>query len=360
MTTIRLRHISRFRDRHGTMRHYLRMPGRKPVPLPGAPGSPEFMTAYQAGLAAPPIAPPPIGAARTLPGSLDALAIVYLASAGFRALRASTQATYRRIVDRLRTKHGTKPVAMLDAIGVRALLEECEGGTAANHRLRVLRLMIAAGIEAGMLASDPSIGVKRRKHTTIGYATWTEAEIEQYETHHPSGSVARLGFALALHTAQRRSDVVRIGRQHVRDGKIELRQVKTGARVRIPIHPALAAELAQVPEDRLTFLTTQAGRPFTANGFYMRFRGWCDAAGIPPGRSPHGLRKATARRMAEAGATTKEIGAVLGDRTLAVIEIYTREADLEMLAASGLARIGNVALPTRKGLEVRRGKKPNK
>jgi integrase len=172
--------------------------------------------------------------------------------------------------------------------------------------------------------------------------------------------VARLAFALALHTAQRRSDVVRMGRQHVRDGRIEVRQVKTGARVRIPIHPELALEIAQIPDDRLTFLTTRAGPPFTSNGFYMRFKGWCDAAGIPPGRSPHGLRKATARRMAEAGATAHEIGAVLGERTLAVVEIYTRAADQERMAAAGLARIGNVALPTPERLEVRGRKKPSK
>lgn len=29
----------------------------------------------------------------------------------------------------------------------------------------------------------------------------------------------------------------------------------------------------------------------TANGFYMRFIGWCENAGIPQGRSLHGLRK---------------------------------------------------------------------
>jgi integrase len=336
-TPIRLKHISRFRDRHGHMRHYLRLPGRKPVALPGKPGSPEFMQAYQAAIAAPPApaAPPE----RHAPGSLDALAVAYYAHRSFTGLRATTQRAYRRIVERLRAEHGAHPVRLLDAKGVQALMAKRPGPTAANHLLRVIRAMVAVAIEAEDLPADPSAGVKRRKYRTDGYATWTEEHIAQYEAHHPSGSTPRLAFALLLHTAQRRSDIVRMGRQHMRGGRLEIRQVKTGARVRLPIHPDLAAELAHVPESCLTFLTTPAGVPYTPPGFYMRFRGWCEAAGIPPGLSPHGLRKATARRMAEAGASTHEIGAVLGDKTLAVVQVYTREADQDRLAEAGMARI---------------------
>src|SRR5262245_15445903 len=51
MTKIRLPYIHEFRDRHGKVRRYARPPGRKQTPLPGAPGSAEFMEAYQAALA---------------------------------------------------------------------------------------------------------------------------------------------------------------------------------------------------------------------------------------------------------------------------------------------------------------------
>jgi integrase len=350
MTAIRLKHISRFRDRHGHLRHYLRLPGRKPVPLPGMPGSPAFMAAYNAAITGAHQAPPD---QRQPPaGTLDALAVAYYRHPTFAALRASTQRAYRRIVERLRAKHGDKPIRMLDAQGVRVILAECSGNTAANHRLRVLRLMLAVAVEHGDIAADPTAGVKRRRHTTTGYRTWPEDLIARYQAHHPTGTTARLAFELLLHTAQRRSDVVRMGRQHIRAGRLDIRTVKTDARVTVPIHPDLAAELARLPEGRLTFLTTPAGAPYTANGFYMRFRAWCDAAGIPKGYSPHGLRKSTARRIAEGGGSSKEIGAVLGDKTLSVVEIYVREADDEKLAAAGMARIGNAQLPT--GSEVGR------
>jgi hypothetical protein len=46
MATIKLKHVNTFRDRYGNLRHYARVPGRKTVPLPGKPGSAEFMAAY--------------------------------------------------------------------------------------------------------------------------------------------------------------------------------------------------------------------------------------------------------------------------------------------------------------------------
>ena len=49
MSMVKMKHIKQYRDRHGKRRYYLRQPGRPSVPLPGLPGSPEFMAAYAAG-----------------------------------------------------------------------------------------------------------------------------------------------------------------------------------------------------------------------------------------------------------------------------------------------------------------------
>src|SRR5215472_3959397 len=67
MTRIRLQYVHEYLDRHGRARRYFRRPGFKRIPLPGAPGSDEFMTAYQLALAG---QPPRIemGAGRTKPG----------------------------------------------------------------------------------------------------------------------------------------------------------------------------------------------------------------------------------------------------------------------------------------------------
>jgi hypothetical protein len=72
MTRIKLRHVHAFVDRHGRVRHYFRQRDSKQTPLPGLPGSAEFMAAYQAALAGVTTMPREIGASRTKPGTVDA------------------------------------------------------------------------------------------------------------------------------------------------------------------------------------------------------------------------------------------------------------------------------------------------
>jgi integrase len=154
------------------------------------------------------------------------------------------------------------------------------------------------------------------------------------------GTRPRLALALLLYTAQRRSDVVRMGRQHLRGNRVEVRQAKTGATLLIPMHPELRRAIDAVPMDQLTFLMTEAGKPFTVNGCYMRFVEWAAAAKLPKGCSPHGLRKAAARRLAEAGCTAHQIAAITGHRTLAEVARYTRAADQIRMADAAILRIG--------------------
>jgi hypothetical protein len=51
MTRIRLAYVNVFTDVRGKRRYYFRKRGFKKAPLPGLPGSEEFMAAYQAALA---------------------------------------------------------------------------------------------------------------------------------------------------------------------------------------------------------------------------------------------------------------------------------------------------------------------
>lgn len=359
VTSIRLKHISRFRDRHGHLRHYLRLPGCKPVPLPGAPGSPEFMAAYQAAIGAAASATEP--KREPARGSLDALCASWYGSDAFGALRQSTQRAYRRIAEELRASHGDKPVRLLDATGVKRLLAEKAGApTAVNHRLRILRLLIAHALALDWLETDPSAGVRRAAYRTDGFHSWTDAEIAQYRTHHPSGSRARLALELLYCAGVRRSDAVRLGRQHLvtipgADGgripALRLRQVKTEVEVTVPVLPELWAELEQVPLGQLVFLMTEERgkrRAFTPGGFYNTFVRWCGEAGLPPGRSPHGLRKGLGRTLAENGASSREVISVLGQTSLASGEVYTRAAEAAKMAANAMARIVKLPAPAKR------------
>ncbi len=80
------------------------------------------------------------------------------------------------------------------------------------------------------------------------------------------------------------------GRQHIREGVLQVRQVKTGGELMVPVHPELSAIIEQVQTPNLTFLITEFGKPFTAVGFSHWFRARCNEAGLLH-CSAHGLRR---------------------------------------------------------------------
>ena len=192
-------------------------------------------------------------------------------------------------------------------------------------------------VEVGLRPDNPANGIRLPNLKTDGYHAWTEAEIEQFQERHALGTKARLALALLLYTGQRRGDVVRLGRQHIRDGFVHMRQQKTSIELALPIHPTLAAIIAETPAEHLTLLTTQTGKPFSAAGFGNWFRNRCNEAELGH-CSAHGLRKAAARRLAEAGCTPHEIGAITGHASLSEVQRYTKAADQKRLALSAMQK----------------------
>jgi integrase len=83
---------------------------------------------------------------------------------------------------------------------------------------------------------------------------------------------------------------------------------------------------------------TEFGKPFTAAGFGNWFREQCDTANLRH-CSAHGLRKAAARRLAEAGCTPHEIAAITGHASLKEIVRYTEAVNRKRLAQSAMAKV---------------------
>jgi integrase len=105
----------------------------------------------------------------------------------------------------------------------------------------------------------------------------------------------------------------------------------------IPIHPDLARVLASASRSHLAVLVTERGAPFTHAGFGNWFRDCCNKAGLPH-CSAHGLRKASARRLADAGCTAHQIAAITGHASLSEIANYTRAADQKRLAREAMKK----------------------
>jgi integrase len=334
---LRFKFVHAFTDRHGKVRHYYRRPGFKAVPLPGVPGSAEFNRAYEAATAT---APRIVIGDRSAPGSVSAAVATYFGSMAFGNLAPRTQRERRWILEKFRNDHGEKPVALLERSHIETMLaKKAATPGAARNLLFALRAMIAVAITAGLRPSDPSAGIQVKLRDTGGHRTWAEDEIAQFEAAHPIGTRARLAFALLHYTAQRRSDVIRMGRQHVRAGFIAVRQQKTGRVLEIPLHAELQEVIAAHSAEHMTFLTTGVGEPFTAANFTQWFRARCHEAGLPRGFTAHGLRKAVCRRLAEAGCSANQIAAISGHATLNEVSRYTKAVDQKRMAADAMKAI---------------------
>ena len=214
---------------------------------------------------------------------------------------------------------------------------------AQRNFLNTLRAMFQWATKAGRIPEDPTLGVTRAKVKSTGYKTWSEEAIAKFEATHAVGTKARLAFALLLYTGQRRSDVVQMGWHNVHDDVLTIDQKKTAgseeAHLEIPLHPKLRQVIEATPTVGIkAFLVTHFGQPYTAPGFGNWFRELCDAAGCHD-VSAHGLRKATARRLAEIGCTAHQIAAITGHATLKEVQRYTNAADRKRMAREAMAKL---------------------
>jgi integrase len=195
------------------------------------------------------------------------------------------------------------------------------------------------GVKKKLAPSNPARDVEYFKSGSTGFHTWSREEVKQFEERHPVGSKARLALALLLFTGQRRSDIIRFGKQHVKGGKLRFTQHKgrnrKPKRLTLPILPTLQRVIDGTACGDLTFLVNDWGRPFTDAGFGNKFRDWCNQAELQH-CSAHGLRKAGATIAANNGATSRQLMAIFGWDTLKEAERYTRNADQQRLAESAM------------------------
>ena len=130
--------------------------------------------------------------------------------------RTRTHAMRRPILEKFRADQGDKPLAMLPHKFIVLLLGTMTPSKARNWL--DLRAFMQFALSREMIATDPTQGIKLARVKTAGFYTWSETDITAFEAKHLVGSKARLALGLLLHTAQRRGDVIRMGKQHVRDG----------------------------------------------------------------------------------------------------------------------------------------------
>jgi integrase len=324
--------VTEFQDRHGAWHLRYRAKGKATHYFRTRPGQPGWLEELAQARDGAVDAPKVRTNLRTKPGSISALIAVYYGTPEFTGLAASSQKTYRNMLERFREAHGDKQVATLTRAHIKAIIGGMhETPAAANNLLDRLRVLMKIAMDDDWRPDDPTYRVRGFKLKGDGFHTWSEDDIATFCEHYPIGTSARLAMGLMLYTGQRRSDMVKMGWQHLAGNRVRVHQLKTDEMLSIPVHPELATILAAAERSDFPILLTQFGKPFTANGFGNRMRKWCTAAKLPDCTS-HGLRKAAARRMAEAGCTNKEIMAITGHKTDREVTRYTKAADQIRLA----------------------------
>ena len=309
--TVDLKFLVADQDRHGNVRLYVRRHQRK-VRLRETPGSDAFLEEYRTALArletnesaaSSPLAPAPRGSFRWLCQR-------YYQSAEFKMLDPRTQHVRHLILDAFNAKLGDKPFASMEPKHVRRWRDaRVETPEAANNLVKALRQVYAWALEADECERNPAAAVPYIRTGSQGWHTWTLEEVHQYLDHHGRQSRAGRALIFLLFTGAARCDVVKLGRQHCRKGKLIFKRQKTGVPVKIPILLELQAAIDATPACQLTFIVTEFSRPFTPAGFGNKMRDWCNQAGLRH-CTAHGLRKAGATIAVENGAGVHQLMAI--------------------------------------------------
>lgn len=325
-----------YHDRHDKQRIYYREPGKPQVALPGPLYSEEFWTAYHKAQKAEPVS----AGKAPVAGSMGAAIQGYYKSAEFIKLAESTKEVYRRILDAFAAEHGHAPLKGIMTKHVNALID-AKGSTpsAANILRKRLSSVFKYGMQAGMIDANPAREAKRIKTESKGIRSWTEEDIAAYRSKWSADTPERIALEILLNTGLRRSDAVRLGWQHIVDDAFVIWTKKSQeiVELHVPIHRDLAF-IFDLPRGRNTFISTIYGKARSAKSFTNWIREAAHEAGLPSNSSPHGLRKATCRRLAESGCTALEIMAITGHRDIKEIERYTKAAEMKRLSRAAMAK----------------------
>jgi integrase len=332
MAKIKMMYVHSYIDRNGHVRHYFRKNGRPKITLPGTPGSPEFMQAYQAALGGtdPSAKKHPVE-------SFAGIVTRYCASPRFTNLSASSKAQYRAVLSRHLDEDGHRDVRELtpeDAERIITEIATTRGPGIANLNRSVLSSVYRYAVKLRIRKDNPfSVDVIER-YELGSHHTWTDAEIHAYREFWPVGTRERLILAVLLYSGQRVSDAVKLKRTV---DYFTIKQQKTGAELTIPVHPAIKRAAKAMPSNSIYLVCDKDGRPLRSDTLTYLVREAVRKAGLPPRCKAHGLRKASLRLLAEHQATTKQIQSISGHKTLREVERYTEAANQGTLAIAAVA-----------------------
>lgn len=334
MARPRPQYLQRELTRHGKVVWYVRIDDGKRTRIRAEYGTPEFQAEYQDAING---TTPDIKKPKT--NTFAWLVARYRESMQWNDLSAATRRQRENILKHVLERAGKDDIADFDKDRIIAGRDRRKETPAqARHFVDTMRGVFRFAVDAGHATTDPTQGVIAKKPKTKGFPVWTDEDIEAFEKRWPRGTRERVMFDVFLYTGLRRGDAAKLGKQHVRDGRITIDTEKTGTRVTIPLLPELAETLKAGPVGDLAFIATTKGASFKKESLGTVFKQACKAAGIKT-KSAHGLRKAAATHAANNGATVAQLEAIFGWEGGQMASLYTRSANRKALADASMDKL---------------------
>jgi integrase len=359
---VRLKGLEQFTKRLKDGRHVTYWYAWRGGPrLPGQPGSPEFMAAYNAAVAV-----------RRAPGdeTLTGLVARYRASPDWSGLADTTRKHWSRFLDKIAATEGDLDIGdltfrALDDRRVRAEVLDWRDQWAtktrtADYAMQVLSRVLAFGVERGLLAYNAAAGVRQLYASERADQVWTEGEVARFTVGAGSPEVGFI-VRLACLTGLRRTDLARLAWSHVGDAAIIIPTGKSRGRKTavIPILPATRELLAEIktqqaarmaelvararkkgrpePAQPVTVLANTRAQPWTASGLEHQVVDVKATCRIE--RHLHDARGTFATRLRRAGLTAPEIADVLGWEEERVERLLTTYVDRDEIVLALAKRI---------------------
>jgi integrase len=308
---IRLKKLKKVRSKRGKGVYYYAWVGGPRIATDAAPGTPEFMQAYNEAIAK---AKPPDT------GKFSDLITLYKKSTEFTTRGAKTQKDYLRYIKLIETKFGTMPISALGAPAVRGVFKEWKDELAtsglrhADYAWTVLQRILAVAKDRGKIATNPCEKGGRLYEADRSDRLWTDDHVKQFLKKAPKH--LHLPLMLALWTGQRQGDLLALPWSAYDGQFIRLRQRKgkrgKGRRVKIPVGAPLKAMLDRTQRVATVILTTSNNTAWTEDGFRASWGKACTKADIPDDLTFHDIRGSAVTRLAEAGCEVPEIATITG------------------------------------------------
>jgi integrase len=273
-------------------------------------------------------------------GSVKSLLRSYQISPEYRGLSPITHLGYRRWID-VWDGYGERQVTSItrrEVIMFRDAIARTGGNASANQFVRVTSAIMTWAMEREWIVASPAMRIRPLPIGT--FPAWSEDQVSKALA--SFSEPFRRAVVLALHTGQRRADLVTMRWGDIQGPAIRVIQRKTKAPLLIPLSPDLAKELAVWRGDsvgRNSILETARGLPWIPSYLSRHVGLEVARAGLPEGLNLHGLRKLAATRLANAGCSAHEIAAITGHRSLSMVAHYTASADQERMAKSAVLRL---------------------